>query len=256
MHKPQAMIEKFQKQLQVGGWVLVAVLVLSGIWLWQGIDRMGRMGNVGDVISVSGVGTMLAKPDVAVAEVAINEEGFTAKAAQDEANKKSKSVVDYLKGAGVKEEDIRTSGYNIYPQYDYTNGRSIIRGYQVTQSLTVKIRDMDKANDILDGVVAAGANQVNGLRFEIDDPDQLKAEARKKAIDDANAKAEELEEDLGLNLGKIVGFSESGDYNPPIMYGRGGGDMMGIKAESVPAPEIPVGENEITVNVTIIYQVR
>lgn len=248
------MIEKFQKQFQVGSWVLVAVFVLSAVWLLQGIDQMRRTGNVGDTLAVSGTGKVLVKPDIAVADIAISVEGTTAKVAQDEANKKSKSVVDYLKKAGIKDADIKTSGYNIYPQYDYTNGRSRIRGYQVTQSLTVKIRDMDKANTILDGVVSAGANQVNSLRFEVDQPELLKSEARKKAIDDANKKADELRDQLGVRLGKIVSFSESGDYMPPIIYGIGGGGA--VKAESVPAPELPAGENEIVVNVTITYQLR
>ncbi len=252
------MIEKFQKQLQIGGWLVVVVLALSVVWLFQGIDRSRQIGNVSDTIVVSGTGRVLAKPDIAVAEVAISVEGATAEATQDDASKKSVAVVDYLKKAGVKEADIRTSGYNIGPVYDYSNGLNRIKGYQVTQSLTVKIRDMDKANTILDGVVAAGANQVNGIRFEVDEPDKVKAEARKKAIDDANAKADELRDQLGVRLGKIVSFSESGDYNPPIMYGR---DMMvknigGGGTEANPAPSIPVGENEIVVSVTITYQIQ
>jgi uncharacterized protein YggE len=250
------MIEKYQKQLQVGGWVLVVVLALGAVWLWQGIDQMRRTGNVGDVISVSGTGTVTATPDIAVADIAISVEGATAKGAQDDANKKSKSVVDYLKKAGIKEADIKTSGYNIYPQYDYTNGLNRIRGYQVTQSLTVKIRDMDKANTVVDGVVGAGANQVNSLRFEVDKPELLKSEARKKAIDDANTKADELRDQLGVRLGKIVSFSESGDYTLPFMYGMGSGGAL-MKADvAVSAPELPTGENEIVVNVTITYQIR
>lgn len=250
------MIEKFQKQLQVGGWIFVAVLALSAVWLWQGIDQMRRTGNVGDVLSVSGTGKVTAVPDIAVADIAINVEKTTAKAAQTEASKKSVAVVDYLKKEGIKDADIKTSGYNIYPQYDYANGRSLIRGYQVTQSLTVKIRDMDKANTIVDGVVTAGANQVSSLRFEIDKPELLKSEARKKAIDDANAKADELRDQLGVRLGKIVSFSESGDSAAPILYGMGGGAMKFDSASAAPVPDLPVGENEIVVDVTITYQIR
>ncbi len=235
--------------------MLVAVFVLSAVWLLQGIDQMRRTGNVGDILSVSGTGKVSAKPDIAVTDIAISVEALTAKAAQEDANKKSVSVVNYLKKAGIKDADIKTSGYNIYPQYDYTDGRNRIRGYQVTQSLTVKIRDMDKANTIIDGVVSAGANQVNSLRFEVDQPELLKSQARKMAIDNANDKANELRNQLGVGLGKIVSFSESGDYMPPVMYGLGGGDM--VKAETrVLAPELPAGENEIVVNVTITYQIR
>ncbi|MCC6405426.1 MAG: SIMPL domain-containing protein [Candidatus Yanofskybacteria bacterium] len=248
------MIEKFQKQLQIGGWLVVAVLALSAVWLGQSIDQLSRTGNVGDVITVSGTGTVSATPDIAMADLAISVEGSTAASAQTEANRRSKMAVDYLKGVGIKETDIKTSGYSIYPQYDYTDGRTRIRGYQVTQSLAVKIRDMDKANTVLDGVVDAGVNQVNNFRFEIDEPDRLKDEARAKAIADANAKAHGLKSQLGIRLGKIVSFSESGDALPPIIYGRGG--AMDVKVSSAPAPELPAGENEITVNVTITYQLR
>lgn len=251
------MIEKFQKQLQVGGWLLIAVLTLSVAWLAQNINRASETGNVSDTITVSGTGTVTAPPDIAVANIGISVEGTTAKAAQNDASKKSVAVVDYLKKAGIKEADIKTSGYNIYPQYNYTDGSSRIRGYQVTQSLTVKIRDMDKANTILDGVVAAGANQVNGLSFQIDEPDKLKADARKKAIADANVKANELKKELGVHLGHIVSFSESGDYIPPIRYDTK--EMMGMGggiSSSIPAPDLPAGENEITINVSITYQIK
>lgn len=248
------MIEKFQRQLQVGGWVLVAVLIMSAVWLWQAIDNART-----DVLAVSGMGRVTAAPDVAVADLAITVEKPTAAAAQDEANAKSKTVVEYLKNAGIDSKDVRTSGYNIYPQYDYTDGRSRIRGYQVTQTLEVKIRDMDKANTVLDGVVDAGVNQVNNFRFEIDEPEKLKAEARAKAIADANAKAEQIESQLGVDLGKIVSFTEDvGGYYPPIMYR--GAEVMGMggggDAKAVPAPDLPQGENEVVVNVSITYQIR
>ncbi len=253
------MVENVQKQMQVGSWVLVGVLALSAIWLTQSIDQMRRSGNVSDVISVTGTGKVTAKPDIAVADLAITVEKPTAAAAQDEANTKSQAVVDYLKDAGIPEKDIRTSNYNIYPQYDYTDGRSRIRGYQVTQTLEVKIRDLDKANAVLDGVVDAGVNQVNNFRFDIDDPEELKAEARALAIADANQKASQLKQQLGLRLGRIVSFSEdTGGYPQPYFLrseaGGFGGDAMNVKA--MPAPAVPAGENEIVVNVNITYQIR
>lgn len=251
------MMEKYQQQMQIGSWVLIGVLALTGIVLWQNIGRTNASGNIGDTITVSGTGKVSAAPDIAVANIAISVEGATAKTAQNNASIKSKSVVDYLKEAGIEDADIKTSGYNIYPQYNYNDGTPRIRGYQVTQSLTVKIRDLDKANSILDGVVSAGANQVNSLQFQIDEQDKLRAEARREAIKDANEKAEELEDELGINLGKIVGFSESND-SYPIIYARDvkGMGIGGGGAEIAPIPELPAGENEITVNVNITYQIK
>ena len=124
----------------------------------------------------------------------------------------------------------------------------------MSQSIEIKIRNLDSVSDILDGVVSAGANQVNQLGFEIDNPEELKAEARKKAIEDAKNKAEELEDELGIDLGKIVNFSENtGGYPIPIYMkaevdGRGGMGGGG--------PSLPAGENEVVVNVNITYQIR
>lgn len=248
-------MEQYKRQLQLASWLLVAVLALGSLWLLRSIDHMDDARAAGSTIMVSGSGKVSAKPDVAVGEFAISVERDTAQNAQDEASRKSKSVVEYLKKAGIEEKDIRTSGYNIYPQYDYANGRSTIRGYQVTQSLTVKVRDLDKANDILDGVVGAGVNQVNSVQFTIDDADKLKAEAREKAIADAKEKARELRGQLGVRLGRIVSFSENTGGYPVPMY-----DM---KAENVArgmggggGPELPTGENEITVNVSITYEIK
>ncbi len=249
-------MEKFQKQLQVGGWVLVAVFALSAVWLFQNISQMGRPENIVNTFSVNGTGKITASPDIAVADIAINVEAATSVAAQDEANKKSKTVVQYLENAGIKTTDIKTSGYSIYPQYDYSAGRTRIRGYQVMQSLTVKIRDLDKTNTIIDGVVDAGANQVSSVRFEIDDLDQLKAEAREEAIAEAQAKADELADQLDIKIGGIVSFYESNDQYPPMYgYGMGGGADM-VKVQSNPAPELPAGQNEVMVSVTITYQIQ
>jgi uncharacterized protein len=252
------MIEKFQKQLQVGAWLLVAVFALSSLWLMQSIDQMRHTGNISDTITVSGTGKVTAKPDVAVADLAITVEGPTADAAQTEANQKSQSVVDYLKKAGVEEKDIRTSGYNIYPQYDYVSGRTRIRGYQVTQSLTVKVRDLKKAETILDGVVSAGVNQVNNFRFEIDEPEKLQVEARAKAIADANDKANELKKQLGIRLGRLVSFNESGNGVPVPIYFKGD-EAMGMGGGGpvvMPAPALPQGESEIVVQVSLTYQIK
>lgn len=248
------MMESYRKQLQVGSWVLVAVFVLAAVWLLQSIDQMRRAGNVSDTLTVEGQGKVLATPDVAVAELSINVEAATASLAQNQANVKSNAVVAFLKGKGIEEKDIKTSGYNIYPQYDYVNGRSVLRGYQVTQSFTVKIRDMARANEALDGVVDAGVNQVGGISFQIDDPEKLKQEARQKAIDDAKQKASVLEGQLGVDLGHIVSFSESQDgfYPQPYMMREAVGGVGGGGT----APALPTGENEVIVNVSVTYQIR
>ena len=172
-----------------------------------------------------------SKPDVAVIDFSIVTESATSKAAQDDNSKKSKAVTDFLTSQGIDAKDIKTTGYNIYPQYDYTSGRSVLRGYQVNQTTEVKVRDLTKTDAVLSGVVSAGANQVNQFQLTIDKPDQLQEQARQDAIKDAEAKAKVLEEQLGVHLGRIVNFVEdNGGYTPRPMYmdsskamGMGGG---------------------------------
>jgi hypothetical protein len=116
----------------------------------------------------------------------------------------------------------------------------------------VKIRDLGNVSPILDGIVAAGVNQVNNLSFEIDEPEKLKAEARAEAIADAKKKAGELKDQIGVKLGRIVNFSEGVSGYPMPVYGA----MALEKAGGGGGPSVPSGENEITVNVTITYQIK
>ena len=235
-------------------WSGTIVLIILAVFLLVNTNKVWNTAATTNTVSFSGEGKVVAKPDIAKINLSIVTDAPTSKAAQDDNSKKSKAVTDYLKKQNIEEKDIKTTGYNIYPQYKYSQfgGNPQITGYQVNQSMEVKIRDLDKVSNILDGVVSAGANQVNGLSFEIDNQDALKAEARAKAIADAKKKANELQSQVGISLGKIVNFSENtGGY--PIYFksgametdGRGGG-----------CPSVPTGENEITVNISITYQIK
>lgn len=219
-----------------------------------------------NTITVSGEGEVFAVPDTATFSVTIQEEAKEVKDAQDVATKKSNDIFAYLKSEGVEEKDIKTADYSVYPQYDYLQaetcrdgycppGRQQLRGYQVSMTLTVKVRDTEKAGELLSGVGSLGASSVSGLSFTIDDQDALDAEARGKAIEDARTKAAELAKQLNVSLVRVVGFSENGYYPPtPYAFGRGG-DMAVMESKAV-APEIPVGENKIVSNVSVTYEIR
>ena len=236
-------------------WSGTVVLVILAIFLLVSTNQIANTAATTNTVSFSGEGKVIAKPDVAKIQLSIVTEALVSKTAQDDNSKKSKAITDYLKKQNIDDKDIKTTGYNIYPQYKYPQygGRPQITGYQVNQSLEVKIRNLDNASNILDGVVTAGANQIGGLSFEIDNPDALRAEARSKAITNAKKKANELQSQVGISLGKIINFSENtGGYPVPILYeakGMGGDISNG-------GPSIPSGENEITVNVTLTYQIK
>jgi uncharacterized protein YggE len=185
-------------------------------------------------------------------------EGSTSKAAQDSNSQKSKALTDFLKKSGIEDKDIKTSSYNINPVYTYPiSGSPRITGYSVNQTVDVKIRNLDKVNEVLDGVVAAGVNQVNGLTFTVDDMEKLRAEARELAIKDAKEKAGVLEDQIGVSLGKIVNFSEDFGGYPMPYYAKD----MALNAEGRGmggggGPSVPVGENEIVVNIQMTYQIK
>lgn len=246
--------------------IFVIVLIASyGAGAWKELKDAVR-GDTKLQISVSGEGKVTARPDIAIINASVVTQEEFLKEAQGDNTKKTNVLVAYLKSVGVQESDIKTVGYNIYPQYSYPRPcysdvcpqmteSPRITGYQVRTAYEIKVRDLEKAGEILGGVVGAGANEVGGINFTIDEPDQLQADARKKAIDDAKVKAEKLAKDLGRRLGPIMNFSEGG-YYPPIIYrteamvadGKGGGGMA--------SPSIPPGENEIIVNVSVTYELR
>lgn len=241
---------------QIIFWLVSIFLVILSVFLVVGINQKLNTATNTNTVSFSGEGKILAKPDVAVVNFSIVTEAVNSKDAQDQNSKKSKSAVDFVKKQGVAEEDVKTTGYNIYPQYNYPRyDKPEIRGYQVNQSFEIKVRDLNKASDILDGIVSAGVNQVSSFRFEIDEPEKLKAQARTQAIANAKKKANELKNQLGIRLGRIVNFSEgfTGFPQPIILEGRGFDKGGGFGGDG---PEVPSGENEIVVNVTITYQIK
>ena len=232
---------------------LIGLLVVVGLKLVGGWGTDGKFPNV-PTIMVSGEGKVLAKPDIGVVTFSVWRESKDVGTAQADATKATNGIVDYLKGAGVEEKDLKTTSYSISPMYDYTRSGSVFRGYQIRQSFELKIRDLANVGAHLTKLAQLGANDVGSLRFDIDNAEGLRAEARAKAIADAKSKAKILARSLGVRLDDIVSFSEGGNYPVPIFY-RADAIGMGGAEKSMP-PATPTGENEIVVNVSIGFEVR
>ena len=235
-------------------WTATAFLAIASLFLLASIEQKVSTAVTTNTISFSGEGKVVSVADIAMVNLSIVTESATSKSAQDNNSKKSKAVVDFLKKQKIEDNDIKTTSYNIYPQYRYLeNENPKIYGYQVNQTIEVKIRNLDSVSAILDGVVSAGANQINSLSFEIDEPEKLKSEARKMAIDDAKKKARALEKELGIDLGKIINFSENTGGFPTPIYFEAKTGMGGVGGGG---PSVPSGENEIVVDVTLTYQIK
>lgn len=235
------------------GLLLVVLIVFVGAKAKNEIKNETKIVEYQRTITVSADGKVFAKPDIGQISLSVTREAKTVSEAQKQSAEAINKVVAFLKGAGIDDKDIKTTNYNIYPKYDYYKGKQTFIGYEVSQSLEIKIRNLEKSGDIIAGATDNGANIVGGLNFTIDDPDALKAEAQKQAIEKARTKAKDLASNLGVKLGKLMNFSENG-YIPPIYYTKSA-EALGMGGGPV-SPEIPTGENEITSVVSLTYEIR
>lgn len=212
-------------------------------------------------ITVTGDGETFAIPDIATFTFSVAANNKEVQIAQAEVTKKINAATAFLKENGVAEKDIKTASYDIYPKYEYgdifcvhtpcPSPKQELIGYEVTHSITVKVREIDTVGTLLGGLGNVGITNVSGLAFSLDDENAKESEARALAIDDAKAKAKQLAKDLGVRLGPIRNFSES-NYVP--YYGKFA--EMSVPDAAAPKPEILAGETKITSTVTITYEIR
>jgi uncharacterized protein len=250
----------------VGGIALAMAVIALGMYSYYTWKQSEYMYSGPTTISVMGEGEINAVPDIGEFSFSVQAKGADAATAQADSAAKMEAIVSYLKGAGVEEKDIKTENYNLYPKYRYEDrpcgngmycpsGEPIEDGFEVSQTVRVKVRAIDTAGKLIAEVGGRGATNLSGLAFTIDDTSALKEEARTQAIADAKAKAQVLADQLGVELVKMVGYYED-QVGAPVPYYGMGGDQMMAKAESYDAAVLPTGENTTMSRVTITYQVR
>jgi uncharacterized protein YggE len=265
-------MENINHHRKIGTAIFLAVLFLATFLFMKTISEIKAYGFIGggvpssNTITVSGTGEAFAVPDTATFSFSVVEEDESVAKAQDTATKKMNIALALLEKADIEEKDIKTTGYNIHPQYDYVReictayscppGKRELRGYQVSQTISVKVRETGEAGQILADIGSVGVTNVSGLNFTVDDEDEPKRVARKDAIKDAETKAIELANDLGVRLVRVVSFNESGGNYYPKRYDMAVMEMAADGAVGGAVPEIPVGENKITSNVSITYEIR
>jgi uncharacterized protein YggE len=209
----------------------------------------------GEPFVVLGEGKVSVTPDIAKVTLGIEGTGASLKTVQNAVNTKSKALTDAVKKLGIGESDIKTTSYNVYPQYDYTTSTRRITGYQVSTNYEITIKDFDKVNDVITAGTGVGANVVGNVSFDLKDETETEKmnEARAEAVKDAKTKAEGLAKAAGITLGKIINVSESfGGNEIRPMYATKDAASGGA---SIPA-DIEPGETEITVTISLSYEVR
>jgi len=258
--------QETQKLFKWGFIALVVLVVFLGIQTLVALKNLRNTSPSYNTITVSGEGETFAVPDVASFNFTVSADASTVSAAQEQVTEKMDRVLSAIKNLGIEEKDIKTTDYSVYPRYSYTReictstsctpGRQVLDGYTASHNVTVKVRNTEEAGQALATAGDNGATGLSSISFTIDDPDALAAEARELAIADAREKAELLSEDLDVRLVRVVSFSDSTDGMATPYYVResmGAGNDMAMAQK---APELPMGENKVRVNVSVTYEIR
>lgn len=210
-------------------------------------------------ISVTGVGAIKVKPDIATLSIGVTTDNADAGKAQEANTLEMNKVLKALKDNGVTEKDIQTSYFSIYPKYDYSYSlmkeysEPSISGYTVTNSINVTIRDIDKVGGILDAAIKAGANYGGNVSFSISDDSKYYSIALDLAVKNAKSKADVIAKSIGVSIGAPAYVSESGYYRPVTYsdYSYNTALSVSMDAGSVP---ISKGDLEVTATVVILYE--
>ncbi len=244
------------KTANLVGILLVVLLIVISIKEFKSIAYVGKDIAVMNAITVNGKGEAVTIPDVATFSFSVIETAQIVDEAQAKATAKINLIIKAIKDGGVDEPDIKTLSYTINPHYKYMNQSSILDGYDVSQTIEVKVRDIKKAGMLFTAVGSLGVQNINNLIFSVDDIDTIKIKARNLAIEDAQKKAKELAKKLGVRLVQITSFYDASDEKilpyPYVMD-----DEIALMKVSVQStPKVPIGEQKIVSMVTITYEIR
>ena len=216
------------------------------------IDARAEDSSMQHLLNVGGHGEVRQRPDPAVVTAGVISQADTAGAALAANTSAMQSVMKTLKDAGVADKDIQTSNFAVQPRYDCNEGQHPkFLGYDVQNTVTVSLRDLGKLGAVLDRLVKSGANQINGISFDLADPAAALDEARKLAVADAKRKADIYAVAGGLTLGPVVSLVEGGRSQPPV-------PMRASMAKAGYSADVPVaaGEQIVAVDITMSWSLK
>lgn len=254
----------YRKGLFIAGTVTLATIALFAVVMsvseWKTMKRGGAQAGS---ISVSGEGEVSVVPDIATVTFSVNESAKTVKEAQTLAEAKVSAALKALDSLSIDKKDVKTVSYSVQPKYEYQQiycitvpcpqGKQNLVGYEVYETIAVKIRAVEKAGDALSLLGKVEITNMSGPDFSIDDRDKVEAEAKEKAIAAAREKAEKTADALGVSLGQVIQFSENGNGYYPMMYAKEAVSSMSGADRGV---SVPTGENTIKSNVTVVYSIN
>lgn len=233
--------------------IAASALALAAVACGSEGDTIVSTGGPSEGISVSGEGRVSAAPDIATVRLGVRVEAATVEEAREQAAQLQTAILNSVKDNGVEAKDLQTSNFSIQPVY--TTDSRTIRAYSVSNTLSVKVRKLADLSKVVDDAAKAGgsAASVQGLSFGIDDPEEIKTEARKLAMEQAKQRAEETAKNAGVNLGKPISISEGysgGIFDAAIPQASG----PSTRTADTPTP-IESGSLDVVVNVQVVYRI-
>lgn len=246
----RTVIDKLRDYLLVAAITVVAVLVFLRLTPSFPLIISTRSLDKETTFQVTGEGIVFVKPDVAEISFSTQIEGTTVKDVQSRANEIINRATAQLKKLGLKDEEMKTTNYNLTPKYRYDFGRQTLDGYFANLTLQIRVKDFAQLNEAVDAAVAAGVNQVGNLTFSVEDREKFVQQARVKATQEAQRKAQALAGAAGMKLGRITNITENAPTPPPIYLRTA---ELGAPAAGQQT-QIQPGENEIRVSVTLFYE--
>ncbi|MDD4990109.1 MAG: SIMPL domain-containing protein [Candidatus Pacebacteria bacterium] len=251
--------ELSNRVFQVVAVFLAVLAVYFGFQAYYDYKMLPENNIYPETVSITGEGKATISPDIAAVDLGITTEGAKVEAIVQENTDAMNKLLTDVKALGIADKDIKTKTYSLQPRYEYNeDGTRTSRGYTLSQSIEVKIRDFAKIGQVLETAANDGATNVSDLQFTIDDMEKARAEAREKAITQAKEKAKAIASQTGIKLKKITSVYEDtgacGSYGCSYTEGMGAG--MTAKAVSSIAPTIQSGEQEVTVRITLNYRTK
>ena len=206
---------------------------------------------------MNGIGRVTVTPDLGLLDLGVEARATTVAEARDQAATAMTSIMNVLAGAGIEERDIRIQFFNIQPEYVWneTKRRQEIVGYRVTNTVNVKVRDLEAMGTLIDQVATAGGDltRINSIRFTVEDTDQFATQAREAAVKQAMEKAQQFAQLTGTTLGKLAYIAEVG-ANVPVVRDFAFEERVAAASAAAPTP-ISQGEMDITVTVQAVFAI-
>jgi uncharacterized protein YggE len=242
-------------------WSLLCVILVFGIIYIDSLTDysrkkaavVGQADRTERTIGINGYGKVTGNNDIAMTTIGFSNTDKDVATAQANNKKVMDQVMADLKNLGIASRDLQTD-YSIAPDYDYSGNKQELRGYQVRQQVSIKIRDLNKISNVLALAGKYGANEVGGLSFTIDDAENLRTEARMKALDDAKTKAQKLADSLGMRLGEVVSYNEYPVDNNDVYMLKNAAPLGAAMGGGGVAPAVSKGSTDVEMNVNLTYE--